>query len=300
MNMEIKQPMVSVCMISYNHEKFIVKALDSILMQKVDFEYEIVVGEDCSTDNTRKILLQYSEKYPGLFKIILQKSNAGPVQNEYDVFKASSGKYIAVLESDDYWLDEYKLQKQVDFLENNQDYGLIFTDICLVDENNEKLPDEIQKKYKPAQIYEGDVFFLLLKKGCFIYFPTSCFTSQIIHDYLKKEKYKYIQDIFLWLIISSRKKIKYLNHISGAYRRHTGNISSDPDSIVGRKAWHYSLAKGINYGLKSKNLKIKKDDFIYLLKFSIIEIFKRKYVYLKYLYFISICSLITKYYFKKA
>lgn len=297
--MKNRSPLVSVYMITYNHEQFISKALDSILMQKVNFEYEIVVGEDCSIDNTRKILLQYSEKYPGLFNLVLQKSNVGFVQNSFDTFINCRGKYIAVLEGDDYWTDELKLQRQVEFLEANSDFGLVFNDICLVDENENKLPDKIQNSYRANEIFEGDIFFTLLKKGNFIYNSTSLFRNDIVSECLKKEKYNYVQDIYLWLVISSRSKVKYFNTIAGAYRRHQGNLSSDPHTIVGRKTWEYSIVKGIKYGIKNKQLKINKENYLYIMKLLILKILNSKYFYLKYLSGKILVLVIFKYYYMK-
>lgn len=113
---------VSVAMITYGHEKYIKQALDSILMQKVDFRYEIIIGEDSSPDNTKEILLQYKEKYPDIIKLILRGQNVGASRNIYDVWRNCKGKYIATLEGDDFWIDEKKLQKSVDFLDFHSEF----------------------------------------------------------------------------------------------------------------------------------------------------------------------------------
>lgn len=113
---------VSVLMITYNHEEFIEEAIESVLMQKTNFEYELVIGEDCSTDNTRNIVKAYKEKYPNIIKLNLQESNVRGRKNFISTFSLCRGEYIALLEGDDYWIDEYKLQKQVDFLDTNTDF----------------------------------------------------------------------------------------------------------------------------------------------------------------------------------
>ena len=92
-------------------------------MQKVDFDYELIIADDYSTDGTREIILDYKENYPGLIKLILQKRNVGPGKNWLDLIEAPKSKYIAYFEGDDYWTDPYKLQKQVDFLEANEEYS---------------------------------------------------------------------------------------------------------------------------------------------------------------------------------
>lgn len=116
------KPMVSIAMLAYNHEKYIGQALDSILMQKTTFSYEIVVGEDCSLDNTRKILLKYKEKYPDKIRLILHEKNIGMHKNVNALLRQCNGKYCANCEGDDYWTDPYKLQKQIDFLEKHPEY----------------------------------------------------------------------------------------------------------------------------------------------------------------------------------
>lgn len=114
---------VSVFMLTYNHEKYIRQALDSILMQKVNFQYEIVIGDDASIDGTQNILKEYYRKYPERFRLILRKKNLGPTKNMYHVLTKLRGDYIACLEGDDYWTDDEKLQKQFDFMESHREYS---------------------------------------------------------------------------------------------------------------------------------------------------------------------------------
>ncbi len=108
---------VNVCVITYNHEEFIEKALASILNQKADFDFDIVIGDDCSSDKTKEIILKYKQRYPDLIRILFSEKNIGMRENFLRSLKACKGKYIAILEGDDYWTDEYKLQKQFDYLE---------------------------------------------------------------------------------------------------------------------------------------------------------------------------------------
>lgn len=113
---------LSVIVITYNHEKYIRQALDSILMQHVNFDYEILIGDDASTDGTSKILREYRNKYPDLIRLKIWKKNQGPTRNDYFLKMHAEGEYIAQLEGDDYWTDPEKLQIQVDFLEKHKDY----------------------------------------------------------------------------------------------------------------------------------------------------------------------------------
>ena len=121
------QPVVSVCITTYNHAGFIAECLDSVLMQETDFPFEIIVGEDESTDGTREICIQYAEKYPDKIRLFLRSEkdkiyingNKSGRYNYLENLKAAKGKYIATCDGDDFWTDPLKLQKQVHFLEAN-------------------------------------------------------------------------------------------------------------------------------------------------------------------------------------
>jgi glycosyltransferase involved in cell wall biosynthesis len=126
------EPLVSVAVSVYNHGAFIAKALDSILMQKTDFVYEIVIGDDFSTDSTIEILQLFKSEHPEKINLLLASQNQGVFKNAYGIYKNCRGKYIAMLEGDDYWTCENKLQKQVDFLENHSDYIGCFHDAEII------------------------------------------------------------------------------------------------------------------------------------------------------------------------
>ena len=108
--------LLSVCMVSYNQEQYVRDALNSILMQKTDFAYEVIISDDCSKDRTVEILNDYAVKYPNV-RVITGEKNLGYPNNQRRSLEAATGKYIALCDSDDYWTDPYKLQKQVDYLE---------------------------------------------------------------------------------------------------------------------------------------------------------------------------------------
>lgn len=133
--MENTNVKVSVIVLTYNHEKYIRQALDSILMQKVDFRYEILVGDDASTDQTAGILKAYQRQYPDVIKLQLREKNLGATANAYELFYMADGEYISSCEGDDYWVDSNKLQKQVDFLDANPQYIGCAHKCEIVDEN---------------------------------------------------------------------------------------------------------------------------------------------------------------------
>ncbi len=134
------KPSVSVFMITYNHEKFIVKSIESVLMQKTDFPVEIVIGEDCSTDGTAAIIQEYERKHPDKIKAKYHRPNLGVLGNLIDTLNRCQGKYIAMLEGDDYWNDPLKLQKQVDILERNPQYGGAAHSVRVVDSKDQERP----------------------------------------------------------------------------------------------------------------------------------------------------------------
>ena len=139
---------VSVICVTYNHEKYIRQALDSIVNQKTDFNFEILVGEDCSTDSTRYILKEYEIKYPDLFRMYYRDKNLGATLNEYELFMDAKGDYIAALELDDIWTDDDKLQKQFDFLENNREYIGVAHDFDIIDKDGNVIDDDDNKDIK--------------------------------------------------------------------------------------------------------------------------------------------------------
>ncbi|WP_186321468.1 glycosyltransferase [Bacillus sp. FJAT-22090] len=118
--------LVSINCTTYNHEDYIADAIESFLMQKTNFKYEILIGEDCSTDNTRKIVDEYATQYPEIIRIITSSQNVGARQNSRRLVENSKGKYIAECEGDDFWTDPLKLQKQVDYMESHSECSLCF------------------------------------------------------------------------------------------------------------------------------------------------------------------------------
>jgi glycosyltransferase involved in cell wall biosynthesis len=147
------QPLLSVWMCAYNHEKYIAQAIDSVLMQKTDFDFDIIIGEDCSSDNTRQIVLSYQQQYPDKIKLFLPNQNLGMNAILVPTFKLCTGRYIAMLDGDDYWTDPFKLQKQVDILESNP--NLVF--VChrvLVSNSILKVDYE---SYAPAFVNNDDL-----------------------------------------------------------------------------------------------------------------------------------------------
>lgn len=154
--------MVSVCCVAYNHEKYVKKAIESILNQKTNFKFEVLVHDDASLDSTADIIREYEEKYPDIIKPIYQTVNQYsmniPITNKYQ-FPRAKGKYIAFCECDDYWTDENKLQKQVNFLEKNKQYIACVHRYIVVDEYNNKQNVKTFGYYEKNSVYKFNDFF---------------------------------------------------------------------------------------------------------------------------------------------
>jgi len=141
------QPKVSVCVFAYNHEKYLAEALNSVLSQQVDFDIEVIIAEDYSTDSTLQIAQDYQTRHPALIrveqsgreeKLIINGRMTGR-HNFFNALAKCRGKYIALLDGDDYWIDKFKLQKQVDFLELHPDYSFVFHNAVLISNNQNDL-----------------------------------------------------------------------------------------------------------------------------------------------------------------
>lgn len=125
-------PLVTIRCLVYNHEPYLRQCLDGFVMQKTNFPFEAIVHDDASTDRSAEIIREYAEKYPDIIKPIFETENQYSKRNgsiRRIMNEHTRGKYVALCEGDDYWIDPYKLQKQVDFLETHPDYGLVYTDV---------------------------------------------------------------------------------------------------------------------------------------------------------------------------
>jgi glycosyltransferase involved in cell wall biosynthesis len=267
----------------YNHEKYIAHALDSVLMQKVNFKYEIVLGEDCSTDSTREIVVKYAQRYPSKFKLLLHKTNIGAVNNVNEIFKNCTGKYIAMLEGDDYWTDPLKLQKQVDFLERNADFVICFHPVKIWNENDQKLEDDYitRNVSETTDIYE-------LAKGNYIHTPSVLFRNGLIKEYPDEFSKSPVADYFLHMLNAQFGKIKKLPDIMAVYRVHVNGVWSN-DKQQDEKIIVY-LDLMINYFKDPAISEILNNRKINMLQRSKIKSrIKRKFkkLFLKLWYFLS-------------
>lgn len=138
----MKPPLISIAIRTFNQEKYISDALDGIIKQKINYPYEIVISDDCSTDNTLHIVSKYQKD--NAIRIVASKENKGSTYNLYQSIVSCKGEYIALCDGDDYWVDEYKLQKQFDLFQKNQDCKFTFTN-CLIQDGEQIKKDRVHQ-----------------------------------------------------------------------------------------------------------------------------------------------------------
>lgn len=210
--MSTQEIRVSVCMVTYNQEQYIAECLDSLVNQQTNFEFEIVVGEDCSTDGTRAIVQKYVEKYPNLIIPLFYEENIGAIENIKKVYKKARGKYIAHLDGDDMALPD-KLQKQFDLLEANPDCTICAHDVDLIDAKSKY----INTKYKKIEKKLDRLSFI--KEGVSFCHSSKMFVNPLSEDFWDKLlTNKDIIDYEIHLESLRYGKFIYLNEVLGQYR----------------------------------------------------------------------------------
>jgi glycosyltransferase involved in cell wall biosynthesis len=209
---------VSVCIVTYGHEKFIAQAINGVLMQDCDFEVELIIANDCSPDNTDEVIQNILVNHPlaSRIKYIKQDENLGMISNFIFAMKECKGKYIALCEGDDYWTDPLKLQKQVDFLEANPDYVLCFHQVNILKINGEIVDDFITKVPENYETIET-----LARLGNYIHTPSVVFRNTI-KEFPFEFSQSPIGDYFLYMMLAEHGKLKYLEGNMAVYREGVG------------------------------------------------------------------------------
>jgi glycosyltransferase involved in cell wall biosynthesis len=241
--MNIKEPLVSICCTTYNHEKYIRDSIEGFLIQKTTFPIEIIIHDDASTDNTALIVKEYADNYPELIIPIFQTENqySKGIKPFYNyILPLIKGKYIAFCEGDDYWIDPYKLQKQVDILEANPEYSLCVSGYKKYNVYTKEEEDNINIPSGVKLSNLGYTFTLdYTKKGWITKTLTALFRNDI--SMLNKlSRYKYGKDVNLFYhLLKNGEKGFYFTEIMGVYRVHEGGIySMKPLIVIINSAYH--------------------------------------------------------------
>ncbi|MGJ8592083.1 MAG: glycosyltransferase family 2 protein [Aquaticitalea sp.] len=225
MNYSLEKPLVSVRLMTFMHADYISEAIESCLMQKTTFQFEIVIGDDFSTDGTRDICLEYEKKYPDIIRVLnrplhgdywQKRQKFGRFYNFLNIVENCRGEYIALLDGDDYWTDSLKIQKQVDFLQENEDYTMCFTRFKIKNNVGELVEDN-NEHYFLNQANVIDFDFEKFSKGWHIGTQTVMFRSN--KDlFASLKKYKLTRDVHLYTELLLAGKGACLSDFCAIYR----------------------------------------------------------------------------------
>lgn len=247
---------LSICVITYNHEKYISKALDSILMQKTNYSFEVLIADDCSTDNTPNILKEYEERYPAFFQIIYRKKNMNKsnalITNGQELRRRAKGKYVINLEGDDYWINPNKINKQIKFLNENCEYIAVGHDCYVVNGQsnitNEKYPTSKTKEYTLSNFISdqmpGQLATIMYRNPLYI---------NSDHSILEKKMIVGDQVLVFWLALNG--KIYVDNAKDSCYRHVTsGGSSFSATSTYSYEEWRRLYLELLNFSKKYNHI----------------------------------------------
>jgi glycosyltransferase involved in cell wall biosynthesis len=232
-----KRPMVSILLITYNHGQYIAQALDSVLMQKTEYAFEINVIDDCSTDRTQEIVMQYVREYPNIVKPYFNAKNIGSKvtqKNFYRGFKTMTGSYLAILEGDDYWTSPFKIQKQVDFLEANPEFSMCAHNTVKVYEDGSHEPHRFLYWGPRTDGTVEDVIYLRR-----FYHTTGVIYRNVFKGIPPRQfRNKWSCDIFVMIAHAQFGKVRHLDEDMAVYRAHAGGRFSNMSMLDG---WKFNI-----------------------------------------------------------
>ena len=258
--------LLSIVVITYNHEKYIRKCLDSILMQDVDFSFEIIISDDLSTDQTAQIITEYQDKYPDIIKPNLRIINVGASKNQYDCFLRCTGKYIAILDGDDFWIDKLKLKIQIDFLKNNDTFIACTQRYSVVDENDNVTQEEYYGLGRPES---GEYTINDFQKYIYASHPGTMVFKNIFlkpeYDYsIIYKADRWICDITLCLILTCLGRIYVSDDNMSSYRSFQRKGGTNWSSSIRGKnkiIERINLLKSLeDYCRNEMNIEVKHED----------------------------------------
>ncbi len=299
----METPLVSVIVSCYNHELYIRECLDGILMQQTDFPFEIIIGDDCSTDNSLTILREYEQKHPDIIKVIASKENlySKKILLVYtQSYPKSRGKYIALCEGDDYWIDPHKLQRQVDFLESHPQYSMCFHDYMI--KNGDKMyPHHYQLK-KDCDVSISDLINFHVCQTATVVERRTVWESPEFWAYINDPNRSY-GDINNYTACAESGKIRHLTGYWSIYRKHGESVTAhdEKDNLAEHKQIKGLKAIIRNYGNKYYFLSRNFRSMQYLERSSIL-IAQKKYfsgIFLKLVAFLLSPILVIKLYLRQ-
>ncbi len=221
----IQKPEVSVFIITYNQEKTIAQTIESILMQKGEFSMELIIGEDGGSDSTRQICLDYQKKYPEIIRLLLQDTNQGLLKNYIDTIRLCRGQYVGVCAGDDYWIDERKLEKQIQFFKQNPGYGVVSTSGYRLFVHKNKLVEGIAPL---NPVPDGEVFDQTWRGGVYA-MPLSLLIKSELLQYLDFDEFlrrKFsVEDVPMQAILAKHTRFGHIPDLCVVYRVYNSSLT---------------------------------------------------------------------------
>ena len=280
------KPLVSVVTSTYQHAPYIRQCLDSIVSQNVDFPFELIIGEDGSTDGTREICIEYAKRYPEKIRLFLRDrrishytdSSGRDVRlNSLFSVESARGKYIALCEGDDYWIDNKKLAKQVDILEKNKSISFCSHNYVIFDEKKSFYENSPQakalKRYPDTFVYEIENPLGWIWKTLTLMYRKEFFPSEFFLDY------RYWRDVHLNYYLFKKGPAIHLNEVMGVYRRTYRGIVS---SLSNKQAYYARVCAYGEIYQKEKSLYVRRmlfDNCLRYIKESVIDLIKRGHAF---------------------
>lgn len=231
-----RKTIVSIVCVCYNQVDFIEKTIKGFLSQKTAFDFEVIIGDDCSTDGTTEIILEYQKNNIDVIKPIIRGKNIGGGRNLINCLEKATGDYIAYCEGDDYWIDDFKLQKQYNLLESNCDAGLVWTDIDLNDLQGKKV---VKSVFKNSHLPIFSNFEEILINKPFFAPSTWFYRKQYKNLFSNYLDYADGTLPFILDVIMST-KILYINEVTGVYTKRSESTSNNINPIK-----RYNFAKSV-------------------------------------------------------
>ena len=254
--------MVSALIITYNHEQYIAQAIESVLMQQCDSPIEVVIGIDYCSDRTEQICHDYAERYPAI-KLLTTDCRIGMMNNFLRTVNACSGKYIAMLEGDDYWTANDKIQTQINFLERNPKFILCFHNRNQI--QNDIISDKTLCDYGQEKHFTGaEVLFIKIHTLTVVF-------RNILKEHPYPEEFCQLPlyDFALWAYLSLFGKFAYLDFNGATYRLHANGYYSADETVSGYRKWLYCQRVIRRYF--PENYQAAYNDFVLMLNFMITE-----------------------------
>lgn len=243
---------VSVSIATYNQAQFIGEAIQSVLDQETNFAYEIIVGDDCSTDDTQRVILDYQRRYPDKIRPLLHEKNLGGAgkYNALSTFAVSQGQYIATMDGDDYWISPRKLQKQVDFLESHPGCSTCFHNAQIIWEDGTYAPELVngpdQQEISTLDdlVGETEIWFMATS--------SVMFRNGLLTDYPDWYHQSKSGDIPRYILLAKLGAIGYLPDVMSVYRKNRGGVSFtdsevDADFLFNRIGMYNGINRELGY-----------------------------------------------------